>query len=177
MEKKFLIMGKRIYLRKIISSDANKKYVSWMNDRRVNRFLESRFKKWSIRDLKSYIKMIDKSGDNLFLAIILKNGDKHIGNIKIGLINRIHRNAEIGIIIGEQDCWGNGYATEAIKLVAGYCFDSLKLHRLTAGAYKNNLGSIKAFGKAGFSIEGLKKKHFKFNGSYVDGVALGIVKK
>ena len=48
---------------------------------------------------------------------------------------------EIGIMIGEKDCWGNGFATECIELVANYAFDVLNLHKLTAGCYANHAGS------------------------------------
>ena len=95
--------------------------------------------------------------DNIFLAIVLKDNKKHIGNIKIGPINWYHRLAEIGIMIGEKDCWGKGYAAEAISLLADFAFSKLNLHKLTAGCYEQNQGSLKAFQKAGFEVEEVKK--------------------
>jgi [ribosomal protein S5]-alanine N-acetyltransferase len=172
-----LIKGKRIYLREIKLSDANKNYRDWINDPEVNQYLESRFEKWSIKKLKSYVSAIKKNPSYVFLAIIVKNRNKHIGNIKIGLVNKIHKFADVGIIIGEKSFWGKGFAAEAIKLVVDYAFNKLGLHKLTAGAYSNNIRSIKAFEKAGFSVEGVRKKHYLCKGDYVDGVLLGIVRK
>src|SRR3989338_6921680 len=164
--------SKRIYLRLMEDKDINKKYLSWINDSAVNRFLESRFKKWTLCDLKKYADDIRNSRDSLFFAIILKSRDKHIGNIKIGSINHIHKFADIGILIGDKSCWGNAYAREAIELVVNYAFNSLKLHKLTAGAYATNIGSIKAFQKAGFKIEGVRPKHYRESARYVDCVLM-----
>jgi ribosomal-protein-alanine N-acetyltransferase len=171
-----LAQGEGIYLRKIDVSDVNREYLSWMLDPQVNQYLESRFEKWTIGKLKRYVLNINKDPNNIFLAIILKDDHRHIGNIKIGSINRLHKRAELGIVIGAKDFWGKGIATEAIKLAVNYSFRKIKLNRLSAGAYEHNLGSIKAFQKAGFMIEGVERKHFVSKGSYTDGIRMGIVK-
>lgn len=171
------IEGERIYLREIRLSDANRNYCDWMNDSEINQYLESRFEKWSVSKLKRYISDIKRNPDNVFLAIVSRDGNKHIGNIKIGPINRRHKYADVGIIIGEKSFWGKGIATEAIKLVVDYAFNKLGLHKLTAGAYRCNIGSIRAFKRAGFSVEGVREKHCLCNGNYVDGVLLGIVRR
>jgi len=168
---------KHISLREIELSDVTKTYHKWMNDPEVTQYLESRFKTWSLKKLRSFVRKIKSSPDYIFLAIISKEKNKHIGNIKLGPINRNHNFADIGIIIGEKSFWGKGFATEAIRLVVDYAFNRLKLHKLTAGSYINNIASIKAFKKAGFLVEGIRKKHLFYNGSYVDGLLLGIVRK
>ena len=170
------VEGERIFLREIRLSDANRNYCCWMNDPEINQYLESRFEKWSIKKLKSYVSAIKKNPSYVFLAIIAKNRNKHIGNIKIGPVDRVHKFADVGIIIGEKSFWGKGIATEAIRLIVRYAFNKLKLHKLTAGAYANNIGSVKAFQKAGFLIEGIRKKQYLYNGNYIDGVLLGIVR-
>lgn len=167
--------SERIYLKLMEDKDINKSYLSWINDPAVNRFLESRFKKWTLRNLRKYVNDMQNNRDSLFFAIILKDRGRHIGNIKIGHINRIHKFADIGILIGDKSCWGKGYAKEAIKLVADYAFRSLKLHKLTAGAYATNAGSVKAFRKAGFSIEGVRLKHYRESAGYVDCVLMGCI--
>lgn len=170
------IDGERIYLRIINLSDANKKYCRWLNDREINQYLESRFEKWSLKKLKDYIRKTKEDKDYIFLAIVTKDTNIHIGNIKLGPINRHHKFADMGIIVGDKAFWGKGVATEAIELMVSYAFNTLKLHKLTAGAYANNVGSIKAFKKAGFKIEGLRKKHFRDKNDYVDAVLLGKIK-
>ena len=36
----FAIIGKHIHLRKIRLSDANNKYLQWLNDKQINQYLE-----------------------------------------------------------------------------------------------------------------------------------------
>jgi len=174
---RYFIEGKNICLREIQISDAKKNYYNWMRDPEVNQYLESRFEKWSVRRLKNYVKEIKINRDNFFWAIILNETGGHIGNIKLGPVNRKHGFADLGIIIGEKPYWGKGFATEAITLVADYAFKKLKLNKLTAGAYANNIGSVKAFKNAGFLIEGIQKRQYLYNKKYVDGVLLGCIKK
>lgn len=171
------INGKRIYLREVYPRDVEKGYYRWMNDKETTQFLETRFEKWSVKKLRVYVRRIKSDPDSIFFAIVTKDGNEHIGNIKIGSINRIHKFADIGIIIGEKVFWGKGLATEAIKMVIKYAFGVLKLHKLTAGVYANNIGSIKAFRKAGFTVEGTRKSQYIHKGVYVDSVLLGIFKK
>ena len=167
--------GDRVYLRKVSPDDVNEAYCRWMNDPTTNRFLESRFCPHSIETLREYV--VNKQGDNLnaFFAIVLSNRDRHIGNIKLGPVDPNHRLADIGILIGEKDCWGKGYASEAISLIVDYAFNILNLHKVTAGCYAPNKGAIRAFEKTGFVQEGVRKAHCFFEGAYVDDVLLGLV--
>jgi len=171
------IAGKRIYLREIEIADADRYYCDWLNDPQVNKYLESRFKKWSVKQLKSYIRKVKKSKDSIFMAVILKDSNQHIGNIKLGPINPIHGFADMGIIIGEKSSWGKGLGSEAIRLAMNYAFNNLKIHKLTAGVYSNNIASIKAFKKAGFLTEGKREKHYLYNGKYIDAVLFGCIGK
>lgn len=170
------LQGKRIYLRKVSPNDVNAAYYRWMNDPIINRFLESRFSPHSMETLREYV--VNKLGDNLnaFFAIVLKDGDRHVGNIKLGPIDPNHRLADIGILIGEKDCWGKGYASEAISLIVAYAFNTLDLHKVTAGCYAPNKGAIRAFKRVGFHQEGVRKAHCFFEGEYVDDVLLGLVR-
>ena len=173
MKRKVLIESGRIFLREVVLSDATQMYCRWMNDTKVNQYLESRFEKWTIKKLQDNIRQTRNNPDNSLLAIVLKDKNRHIGNIKIGPINRVHKFAKVGIIIGEKSFWGEGFATEAVKLAVDYAFDTLGLHKLNAGVYANNSASVKLFEKCGFIKEGIEKKQYDCNGEYVDGIMFG----
>lgn len=169
--------GENIYLREVRESDVNENYYRWMNDPDVTRYLESRFYPNSLEELRCYVTERSKDSSDVFLAIILKNGNRHIGNIKLGTIDWIHRFADVALLVGEKDYWGKGYASETIQLITDYAFNTLNLHKLTAGCYDLNHGSAKAFQKAGFQIEGVRKHHYFYDGRYIDSVILGIVRE
>lgn len=165
----------RLALRGVTLSDANAKYQKWINDREVVRYLESRHFPHSIESLREFISSLANDRSNLFLAIDTKPERKHIGNIKLGPIDWIHRVADIGIMIGEGDCHGKGLGFEALTLVRDYAFQHLNLHKLTAGMYAPNVSSQKIFAKAGFIVEGVRKSHYFCEGEYVDGILMGMI--
>lgn len=167
------IEGGQIYLREVRRDDVNENYYKWMNDHEITRYTESRFYPYSMEQLQAFVSSLDGKRTDVFLAIIEKATDRHVGNIKLGGIDWIHRVANIGVIIGAKDCWGKGYASEAIALISAYAFKKLNLHKVWAGCYSNNLGSIKAFQKAGFIEEAIQRKHYFYDGNYIDIVLLG----
>ena len=67
--------------------------------------------------------------------------------------------AEIGYWLGESS-WGKGYATEALQAMIAYSFEKLRLTRLLAGAYQENIPSQKVLGKCGFCHQPTIKHFF-----------------
>lgn len=162
----------RVYLREVRLSDVNERYYQWMNDPEINRYLETRFIPQSWQQIEDYVRKMEEDPNSVFWAIVAKDQNRHIGNVKIGPINWYHRFADISLFIGDKSYWGKGYGTETIKVAVEYGFRTLNLHKITAGIYANNIGSIKAFKKADFMEEGLRKKHRFCDGKYVDEVLL-----
>ncbi len=164
------IVGKSIYLRILSSEDVGDNYVEWMRDEEVTRFLESRWKTYTLEDLKGYVKIINKSHTDFLFGIFLRENNEHIGNIKIGGINQKHHHGNVGIMIGDKNSWGKNYAKESIQLVTKYAFEELNLNKLIAGIYGNNIGCYKAFLKAGYNEAGRLKRHMFYKGEFVDKI-------
>jgi len=168
-------MNSEIYLRELSEEDVGDDYVDWMNDPDIVKYTESRFIKHTLESIKSFVRGCFQSDCDILYGIFLTDSDVHIGNIKLGNIHPLYKHADIGIIIGKRECWGKGYATEAIRFVTNYGFSTLDLHKIYAGAYAHNIGSIRAFEKVGFKIAYAKKDEVIFNGEYEDCVFLEIV--
>lgn len=165
------------YLREISIEDCDEKYLSWMNDSEINKFLESRFMTHTIDSLKNFVTAMKNSENNILFAIVDKKSDEHIGNIKLGNIHPIHKYADIGLIIGDKNYWGRGIATNAIELVSRYAFDEFNLRKVFAGVYENNIGSIKAFEKCGFKKAYTKKDTYFFDGKFIDAFVFELYNK
>lgn len=170
-EKTIILKEEHIYLRPITLNDVTREYVHWLNNKEVNKYLESRFIKHTLKSEQEYVTQMIKNPHTLLLAVIRRDENRHIGNIKLS-ITPLHHRGDIGIIIGDRASWGKGYATQAITMLAEYAFKKLHLHKLTAGADEPNKGSIKAFLKAGFLEEARRRHHFLVNGTFVDEVLL-----
>ncbi len=177
MKKQYSISGSGLNLRNICLEDVNQIYAAWLNDPGVNRYLETRFVTQTIERIEQYITAVEADPDSVLMAICLKDNSRHIGNIKLGPINRNHGFADVSLFIGEKDCWGRGYATEAIELACSVAFGQMDLNKLNAGCYETNIGSKRAFEKAGFDCEGVYKKMFKSKGKYVDCFLFSLLKR
>lgn len=170
------LVGRNLLLRTLSVDEASSRYLSWLSDVDVSRYLEIRFSApGSLEDLRRFVTATNDSDDSLLLGMFLKEDAKHIGNIKLGPINRHHGTGDIGLLIGERSEWGKGYACEAIALLADYAFDHLSLAKITASCYSDNEGSRRAFLKAGFIEEGRRVAQYTSCGKRQDGVMLGRV--
>ncbi len=94
-------------------------YVNWLNDKKVNKFLESGGG-YTIEDLEVFLKEQEQK-QILFWAILIKDSHKHIGNLKIDPIDLEHNSGEYGIMMGDTAEWGKGYAKEASLKIINYC--------------------------------------------------------
>jgi RimJ/RimL family protein N-acetyltransferase len=166
------VEGPRLYLRPLRVEDVGAEYLGWMHDPEVVRYLESRFTTPSLEDLRAYVERKRAAPDALLLAIVMREGDRHVGNVKLEPIDRHHGLGEIGILLGDKSVWGRGVASEAIALLCDHAFQALKLRKLTAGSYADNRASIRAFEKAGFRIEARRRDHYRLDGRLVDAVLL-----
>jgi ribosomal-protein-alanine N-acetyltransferase len=125
-------------------------YVNWLNDLEVVKYLEIN-KKYTLNSLKEYLIAID---DNIyFWAVIIKQNNKHIGNIKIDPLDKINGTAELGLMIGDRSEWHKGFASETINTIIKFCFFNLGLRKITLGVVKDNVNAVKLYEKLGFKVE------------------------
>ena len=144
-----------IYLRRLVPDDVTHEYVSWLNNPAVNQYLECRYVVHTIDSVRQYVDYLAREdSDEIMYGIFINSDHRHVGNIKIGPINQKHRHAAVGLLIGDPYYWGKGIATRAIKLVTDILAPRLCIRNLYAGCYSNNIGSYKAFIKAGWLESG-----------------------
>ena len=174
MTYKQFIENDIIYLKGITQEDVTINYIEWMNDSDINSYLETRFIYQSETQIRQFVQ--EKTGclEEQLFGIFVKDGSKHIGNIKLGPINWIHRRADISLLIGDKNWWGKGIATQAIDLISSFAITTLNLNKLMAGAYKDNKGSIRAFQKCGYQIEGEVKDYALKGNQGITLIQLGI---
>ena len=168
------IVGEGVLLTALGEQHVTDRYLRWMNDPRVTQYLESRYSPATLPGLADYVRSMRESTDNYFFAIVDRQTGDHWGNVKLGPINSRHLSASVGIIIGEPSAWGRGVATETISLVTRWAFAEVGLAKLTAGSYTANQGSVRAFEKAGWIVEGRQASQVVLDdGTRGDTVVLG----
>jgi len=149
----------------------------WMNDPGVTDTLGMRPARSSREETRKYLETAAASSDSLVEWAIedLATG-KHIGGCTIRAFNHIARSAELGIAIGEAEFRGKGYGTDAVRLLVQIGFEQFNLNRIHLSANANNKAGIRAYEKAGFSHEGLRRQHGFINGRYYDSVIMAILR-
>ena len=167
------IVGERIYLSPFNPEDVNiiGKWTEWMNDKAVSGFYGGHHNNISLASVK---KMFDEFGGHRF-DIMALDGDQPIGHISLHDIDHLHRNAFIGIIIGEDAYRNKGYGTEAVRLILEYAFKTMNLHNIMLSVHSDNYAGIACYKKVGFREVGRCREWIFKDGEYIDKIYMDIL--
>ena len=171
------VEGKHITIRKLKLSDANDIYKN-VNHKDIVRWTKSipypYLKDGAGKFIRqTYSEMRTKK--SFIFGITLPDTDKVIGIVSLIRINWENKDAELGYWIGKR-YWNKGYTTEAAKLIIGYGFRNLKLHRIHAVYIAPNKASGKVMEKAGLRKEGISREAY-YKNSWHDLVSYAILAK
>ena len=169
------IKTKRLLLKLLDQTDVSDKYVQWLNDPEVNRFLETRHRNQTYEDCLDFVNACLADTSSHLFGIFDKENNVHIGNAKIGFINPVYQRGQISIFIGDKSYWGRGLSSEVVGALTKYGFTKLGLYRLEAGCYEDNLASLRVFLKNGYTVEGFMRDHVVLEGRRLGIFWLGIL--
>jgi len=170
------LKGSKVRLVKFTDRHVTAKYIDWLNDHRVNRYMFAgriplcreeitipdgqREMRFAMMSNLSYDKVKDALvQDNEYL--------NYIGTTSINSIDWISRRAEVGYMIGEENYWGAGIATEVVSLLSDYCFNRLNMNKIEAGVVEGNIGSIKVLDRNGFKEYCVIPQEYFLEGDYL----------
>ncbi|MGN8020002.1 GNAT family N-acetyltransferase [Phyllobacterium sp. 22229] len=175
-----LLQGERLYLRPPQISD----YRAWANLRALSRdFLAPWEPLWADDDLeRSAFRHRIRHYDDEAAAgtahpfFLFHNSDSRLlGGITLGNIRRgVGQNGMIGYWMGAPYA-GQGYMSEALRLLISHAFTKVRLHRLEAACIPSNERSIRLLEKAGFQREGLLRSYLKINGMWQDHLLFSLI--
>ena len=117
------------------------------------------------------------STKQLRLIIELTESKKVIGSIDLFDFDPINRRAGIGILIGDKSEQKKGYASESLKILIDYSFNTLNLHQLYCHITTDNDSSINLFKQHDFQLAG-KNVDWIFTGkNWLDAYFLQLINK
>jgi RimJ/RimL family protein N-acetyltransferase len=120
---------------------------------------------------------MERGSDHSFgFAIRALSDDRLIGDLGVWIESWASGEAWLGIGIGERTYWGNGYGSDAIRLILRFAFAELNLCRVSLGVYAYNPRAIRSYEKVGFQREGLIRGDCQRNGQRWDTVFMGILR-
>ena len=133
-------------------------YQRWMNDPAVVRTLGEGLRPLLLEDEQQWYEGAVGATNAATFQIYVRAGWRPIGTAGINGIDHQHGAANFGIMIGEKDCWDQGYGTEATRLVLDYAFNVLGLHNVMLSVYDYNRRGVRAYEKAGFKVIGHRRQ-------------------
>lgn len=133
----------------------------WINDFDTQRNLTHIPRPRLMEQTVAFHEHIARSSTDVLFVIYEKGTWQPIGSTGLKDIEHHNRSAEFGIMIGEPVARGQGYGTEATRLMLDYAFTALGLHNVRLHVLEYNLAGIRAYEKAGFREIGRRTKcHF-----------------
>lgn len=151
----------KIELDKFTPSYITPEYVGWINDHNINTYLCTGRMPTDAKDL-----FAPEDNANYIFAIICDN--RYIGTASLHRTDWVSKKTEIGYMIGNQNYWGNGIATEVVKLLTDRSFNILGLNKITADVVSTNNASINVLKKNNYIHYATSPQDYYLNGEYLD---------
>lgn len=170
-----MITGERVKLRPIERDDLPR-FVDWFSDPDVRQYLDMYLPFSLAQEERWFEDLLERMErrEVVMLTIETNDGDQ-IGNISLFSINWKDRHAELGITIGDQDYWNQGYGTDSIRTILRLAFDDMNLHRVALRVHEDNTRGIRCYEKVGFQREGTLRDSVFRGGTYRDMIIMGIL--
>ncbi|MBC7338495.1 MAG: GNAT family N-acetyltransferase [Firmicutes bacterium] len=160
-----MLVGEKVVLRPPEMEDVDT-LLRWINDREVGRHLMPHFP-YSRAQERDWIERVSRSESDRVLIIQTHEG-RPIGVMGLHRIDQVHRQAELGIFIGEKEYWGQGYGTDAIRTLLRFAFDAMNFHRIYLRVNADNVRAQRCYEKCGFVREGTLREAVFRDGGWRD---------
>jgi RimJ/RimL family protein N-acetyltransferase len=77
---------------------------------------------------------------------------QHIGWVNYYNLDEQANRAYVGICLPEEETWGKGYGTEAVRLLVDHLFDEMKLQEIRTATWAGNKRMVRCAEKSGFAV-------------------------
>ncbi|HVP16106.1 MAG TPA: GNAT family protein [candidate division Zixibacteria bacterium] len=172
VERKSLI-GERIILRPFGKRDLLH-IQRWSTDAELRRLI-GEVAPMNRADTEKWYTELLADKDRVWFAIVLKKGNRVIGEAGLLRMFRPWRSTDMTIIIGERDAWGKGYGKEAGRLLLNYAFEHLGFHRVSIGVVGFNKNALMFWKSLGFKKEGVERDAHFYDNKFSDGIMMSIL--
>lgn len=167
------IRTRRLLIRPFTEQHLTSRYVSWLNDKQVMRYSEQRHRVHTVESCRAYMQSFENTPNYFWAIEEIAHGRGHIGNIN-AYVDRHNLIADIGILIGDEKAWNQGYGFEAFNAVCGFVTEKENVRKITAGTMSANLPMLKIMKKMNMVSDGKRTNHFLFETREVDLIYMAL---
>ena len=115
-------------------------------------------------DVRKFCQVMMESKEDIFFAIVSRETQTHIGNVRVGSIDWDQKVTGFGILIGDEEFRGKGIGTEVMELIKELCFVELGLNELRFPVVCENQAAIRLYRRADFREAGACSRNFEKSG-------------
>jgi ribosomal-protein-alanine N-acetyltransferase len=115
------------------------------------------------------------NNDEAYPFLLFRDDDVLAGGLTLGQVKRgVVQAATLGYWIGEVYA-RQGLMSAAVRVVTGYAFATLRLHRIEASCLPHNEASRKLLERTGFTREGYARAYLRIDGVWQDHLLFGLL--
>jgi RimJ/RimL family protein N-acetyltransferase len=143
--------GRLVELR--LHTEANREpFIRWYADAEIARLLRHDLEPLSRREASAYFGniILPLSERGQCWAIHRSDSGALIGTAAITDLSTLRGTCLYRVVIGEKDAWGQGFGTEATRLVAQQVFETLPVTRFRLEVFAHNPRALRAYERVGF---------------------------
>lgn len=166
-----ILRGASVVLRPLATGDL-RRCVRWFSDPQVTQFL-GRAAPVTLAEEERWYHDYVRRGDEQIFAIEIDG--RHVGNLGLHKVDRVHRKADLGIVIGETSYWSRGFGTDALRTALRYGFDQLGLNKISLDVLEGNGRAIRSYEKCGFVREGIHREDVYKDGRFLNVIRMSIL--
>jgi RimJ/RimL family protein N-acetyltransferase len=143
--------------------------IRWRRDEELRRGALWSEAPFGAREAQRWLRAVTNSVDptRQTFAIELKDSGRLVGLTNLTRIDRRGGTAYFGVVIGEKDCWGQGIARQALRLVLRKAA-ALRLRKILLEVAGDNPRAIELYRRAGFETEGVLRRQLPRGSDFVD---------
>jgi [ribosomal protein S5]-alanine N-acetyltransferase len=150
------LIGEKISLHPFQESDITQQYLDWLADAETLRFSNQRFHSHTRESCVEYLRSFSNTG-NYFFSIRLLESTKAVGTMT-AYVSVNHRTADMGILLGDRSCWGQGIGLDAWRTLLDWLLVAKGMRKVTAGTLDCNKAMLRLMDKSGMHFEGARRR-------------------
>ena len=160
------IDGLRLRLSRFTQGHVNASYIGWLNDLKVVKYSNQRFISHTTETCLRYLQSFADTHNRFYAIEELATGQM-LGTLTV-YANLHHQTADIGILIGATQHWGQGLGQEAFELAMRALASTGQIRKITAGTMACNVGMVKIMERSGMHLEATRKAQELLDGQPMD---------
>lgn len=167
------LTGERVLLRPFVEDDIAA-FEAALSDPEVARLTGSPPGGHDFERLRAWYGSRNTQTDRLDLAVVDRASGACVGEVVLNEWDPDNRSCNFRTLIGPigRD---RGLGTEAVRLVVGYGFEELGLHRISLEVFAFNPRARRVYEKVGFVAEGVLRHVLRDGDDWVDATVMSIL--